>query len=42
VSCRGISKDELDKIMPVRPPNVNKKIKPLTHQEDTDLVILAP
>jgi hypothetical protein len=37
-----MSNDELDKIMPVSPPKVNKKIKPLTHQEDTDLVILAP
>jgi hypothetical protein len=26
-----ISIEELDKIIPVRPPNVNKKINPIAH-----------
>jgi len=30
VSCKTISKDELDKTIPVRPPRVNKKINPIT------------
>ena len=29
MSCRAISIPELDKTIPVKPPNVNKKIKPL-------------
>jgi hypothetical protein len=28
VSCNAISIPELDKTIPVKPPNVNKKIKP--------------
>jgi len=28
VSCRTTSKDEFAKITPVKPPTVNKKIKP--------------
>jgi len=31
VSCRETSKDELDNTIPVRPPTLNKKIKPNTH-----------
>jgi hypothetical protein len=31
VSCKAISTPELAKITPVKPPNVNKKIKPLAN-----------
>jgi hypothetical protein len=31
VSCNAISIPELDKIIPVKPPKVNKKIKPLAN-----------
>jgi hypothetical protein len=31
VSCKAISIPELDKIIPVKPPNVNKNIKPLAN-----------
>jgi len=32
VSCKTISREELARTTPVRPPKVNKKIKPITHQ----------
>jgi hypothetical protein len=31
VSCKTISKDELDKITPVIPPKVNKNTNPIHH-----------
>jgi len=31
VSCRIISRDELDKIIPVKPPTVNRKINAVAH-----------
>jgi hypothetical protein len=31
VSCNAISIPELDNIIPVKPPKVNKKIKPLAN-----------
>jgi len=31
VSCKAISIPELDKTIPVKPPNVNRKIKPLAN-----------
>jgi hypothetical protein len=31
VSCKIISIDELARIIPVKPPNVNKKINPNDH-----------
>jgi hypothetical protein len=31
VSCNAISTPELDKTIPVKPPNVNKKINPLAN-----------
>jgi len=37
-----MSKEELDKIMPVRPPTVNKKIKPVAHRRVGVILILVP
>ena len=37
-----MSKDELDKIMPVRPPKVNRKIKPIDHIIGTEFMFLDP
>ncbi len=37
-----MSKEELDKTTPVRPPHVNKKIKPTTHNTGALLVIWDP
>jgi hypothetical protein len=34
VSCNTISKEEFAKTIPVKPPNVNKKINPRTHKRD--------
>jgi hypothetical protein len=42
VSCRTISKLELDKTIPVRPPTVNKKIKPRAHNLEGLNANLAP
>jgi hypothetical protein len=39
VSCNTTSIDELDKRIPVRPPRVNKKIKPLTQRRGTEVEI---
>jgi hypothetical protein len=36
VSCRIISSEELDKIMPVTPPVVNKKINPMAHRRGVE------
>lgn len=37
-----MSRDELDKTIPVRPPTVNKKIKPKAHSIAGDHLILPP
>ena len=37
-----MSKDELAKTMPVRPPTVNRKIKPRAHSIAGDHLILPP
>jgi len=37
-----MSKEELDKIIPVRPPTVNKKIKPVAHKRVGVILILVP
>lgn len=42
MSCRGISIEEFDKIMPVIPPRVNKKINPRDHSIEISLIILPP
>lgn len=31
MSCSIVSREELDKIMPVKPPSVKRKIKPIVH-----------
>jgi len=36
VSCKTTSILELDSRIPVRPPKVNKKIKPLAHSKGTE------
>jgi len=40
VSCKIISIEELDKIIPVNPPKVNKKIKPKTQRVGVLILIL--
>jgi len=42
VSCKAISIPELDKTIPVNPPNVNKKIKPLANNIGVFNTILPP
>jgi hypothetical protein len=42
VSWRETSKEELDKIIPVRPPKVNKNKKPNTHKTQGVLKIFVP
>lgn len=42
MSCNTISNVEFDKIIPVRPPIVNKEIKPRTHQIGALLRIFVP
>jgi hypothetical protein len=42
VSWSIISKDELDKTIPVKPPIVNKKINPNAHNIGVSYLILAP
>jgi len=42
VSCKAISIPELDKTIPVRPPNVNKKIKPLANNIGVFNTMLPP
>jgi len=37
-----MSKEELDKIIPVRPPNVNKKMNPRVHNNDGFTVRFEP
>jgi hypothetical protein len=42
VSCKAISIPEFDKTIPVKPPNVNKKIKPLANNIGVFKTILPP
>jgi hypothetical protein len=42
VSCSAISIPELDKIIPVNPPNVNKKMKPFANNIGVVSTILPP
>lgn len=42
MSCREISKDELESTIPVNPPTVNKKIKPKDHSIGESRLIEAP
>jgi hypothetical protein len=42
VSCSAISIPELDKTIPVKPPNVNKKIKPLAKSIGVFNTIVPP
>jgi hypothetical protein len=42
VSCNTISRDELDRTTPVNPPNVKRKINPITHQIGAELENLDP
>jgi hypothetical protein len=37
-----MSKVELDKIIPVKPPIVNNAMNPITHQIEAKLVIFVP
>lgn len=42
MSCNTISSEELARTMPVRPPTVNKKIKPKAHNIAGDHLIFPP
>jgi len=42
VSCRIISSEELDRIIPVKPPVVNRKINPRAHRTGVSYLILDP
>lgn len=42
MSCRGISRDEFDKIIPVIPPKVKRKMNPIDHNIDVSFIILPP
>jgi hypothetical protein len=42
VSWRIISNDEFDKIIPVTPPVVNKKINPIAHSNGASYFKFAP
>jgi hypothetical protein len=42
VSCNAISIPELDNTIPVKPPNVNKKIKPLANNIGVFKTIVPP
>jgi hypothetical protein len=42
VSCKTISIEELAKIIPVRPPTVNKKMNPKAHKTEGVKFILVP
>lgn len=42
MSCSTISREELDRTIPVSPPTVNKKIKPRAHSMAGDHLILPP
>jgi hypothetical protein len=42
VSCREISRDEFDRIIPVRPPTVKRKINPKAHINGTSPLTMEP
>jgi hypothetical protein len=42
VSCNAISIPELDKIIPVKPPKVNRKMKPLANNIGVVSTMLPP
>jgi hypothetical protein len=42
VSCRIISREELDSTIPVKPPTVNRKIKPSAHNIGVSILIGLP
>ncbi|MDJ1305913.1 MAG: hypothetical protein MRQ09_06815 [Candidatus Midichloria sp.] len=42
MSCKIISIDELARIIPVKPPKVNRNTKPKTHNIDALKLILDP
>lgn len=42
MSCSTISRDEFAKMMPVRPPTVNRKIKPRAQSIAGDHLMLPP
>lgn len=42
MSCSIMSRDEFAKMMPVRPPTVNRKIKPRAQSIAGDHLILPP
>jgi hypothetical protein len=42
VSCRIISNEEFDKIIPVTPPVVNRKINPIAHNSGAEYFRFAP
>ncbi len=42
MSWRRISREELDNIIPVKPPIVKRAMKPSTHQSEGEEVILVP
>jgi len=42
VSCKAISIPELDNIIPVKPPNVNKAMKPFANNIGVFKTILPP
>lgn len=42
MSCRTISRDELASTIPVRPPTVNRKIKPRAHRRGVSHLIDPP
>jgi hypothetical protein len=42
VSWRAISREELDRTIPVNPPNVKRKINPSIHQKVAFFIIFLP
>jgi hypothetical protein len=42
VSCNAISIPELDKTIPVNPPNVNRKMKPFANNIGVFIIIRPP
>jgi len=42
VSCKTISKEELDKTIPVNPPTVNKKTKPRDQYKEGEKLNRTP
>lgn len=42
MSCNIISSEELERTIPVKPPTVNKKMKPKAHSIGVSYLIFAP